>query len=191
MSASILERLAELEIQAARREVIVASARELRRRSLRWVLFALLLGLTAVLSACAMGPRYVFHAFGFDAVNESKGFEVLAYSYSRDGRAIVSSNTAIRQFGKAHQGTGINGSMPLGDTLYVKWRQKPDGPAYEDTVDLRPLLPRDMHRHDIHFMVDGPQLYVYLIDPAPRPADWPVVGPRKFQNEKIRQIYPR
>jgi hypothetical protein len=156
----------------------------------RWGLLALLLGMAIALSACATGPRYVFHAFGFDAVNESKGFEVLAYSYSRDGRAIVSSDTAIRQFGKAHQGTGINGPMPVGDTLYVKWRRKSDGQAYEDKVDLRPLLPRDMHLHDIHFVVDGARLYVYLIDPDPRPPDWPVVGPRKFQHEKIRQIYP-
>jgi len=172
-------------------EVMIHCARVCWPHCLRWGLSALLLGMVIALGACATSPRYVFHAFGFDAVNESKGFEVLAYSYSREGRAIVSSDTAIRQFGKAHQGTGINGPMPVGDTLYVKWRQKSDGQVYEDKVDLRPLLPRGMHLHEIHFVVDGSQLYVYLIDSAPRPPDWPVVGPRKFQHEKISQIYPR
>jgi len=80
--------------------------------------------------------------------------------------------------------------MPLGDALYVKWRDKTTGHKYEDTVDLRPLLPRDMTHQRIHFVVDGPQLYVYLIDPVPRPKDWPVVGPKKYQNEKVRQLYP-
>lgn len=159
-------------------------------RFIHWWFVVLAFAVLA-LSACAIGPKYVNHAFGFDAVNESKDSEVLAYSYSREGRAIVSSDIAIRQFGKANQGTSISGPILLGDTLYVKWRQKSDGQTYEDKVDLRPLLPRDMNLQRIHFVVNGPQLYVYLIDPTPRPADWPVVGPRKFQNEKIRQIYPR
>jgi hypothetical protein len=152
---------------------------------------AWLLGLAAVLTACATGPKLVNHAFGFNARIDSPGHEVLAYRYG-DGKGVArSSDTAIRQFGRSKQGDGINGPMPLGDTLYVKWRDLAADQTYEDTVDLRPLLPRDMTRQEIYFMVAGPQLYVYLIDPVPRPADWPVVGPKKFQNEKIRQIYPR
>lgn len=154
----------------------------------RWLLGFVVL----ILMGCAAGPRHVFHAFGFDAVNESRGFEVLAYSYSRDGQAIVSSETAIRQFGKAHQGTGINGPMPVGDTLSVKWRSKADGQVYEDKVDLRPLLPRDMQFQRIHFAVDGPQLYVFLKDTTryADPKD-PIVGPFKLQIFVTRQIYPR
>lgn len=83
------------------------------RRALMWCLIAML-------GACAADPGLVDHAFGFDAVNESKAVEVLAYAYSRNGKAIVSSDTAIRQFGSAHQGTSIHGPMPLGDSLYLK-----------------------------------------------------------------------
>ncbi|NIM43260.1 MAG: hypothetical protein GTN84_18625 [Hydrogenophaga sp.] len=131
------------------------------------------------------------HAFGFNVEQDSPGHEVLAYRYGSGAMHTTSSDTSIRQFGRSRQGTNVNGPMPLGDSLYVKWRQEPSGQVYEDTVDLRSLLPRDMARQRIHFVVNGSQLYVYLIDPVPRPPDWPAVGPRKFQHEKTRQIYPR
>ena len=82
--------------------------------------------------------------------------------------------------------------MPLGSSLYVKWREKSSGQAYEDTVDLRPLLPNDMTGQRIHFVVDGPRLYVYLKDMNryANPMD-PIVGPFKLQVFVTRQIYPR
>ena len=80
--------------------------------------------------------------------------------------------------------------MPLGDTLYVKWRTRSTNEVFEDLVNLKPLLPADMNRQRIYFVVQGKQLFVYRIEPIPRPADWPVVGPRKFQYEKAHQIYP-
>jgi hypothetical protein len=168
----------------------VTPSRARWRCPLRWWLIAWLLGLAAVLGACAAGPKLVNHAFGFDARIDSPDQEVLAFRYG-DGKGVSrSSDNALRDFGRSPQVTGINGPMPLGEALYVKWRDKATGQTYEDTVDLRPLLPRDMTRQELYFVVAGPQLYVYLIDPVPRPADWPVVGPKKFQNEKIRQIYP-
>ncbi len=80
--------------------------------------------------------------------------------------------------------------MPLGDSLYVKWRNKATEQVFEKTVDLKPLLPRDMTNQRIHFVVAEGELFVYLIDPVPRPKDWPIVGPSKFQYEKVRQIHP-
>lgn len=158
----------------------------------RWWPVALLLLVTAALGGCAAGPKVVNHAFGFNAPRDSPQYEVLAYRYGDRKAVSTSSDTSIRQFGKAHQGTGINGPMPLGDSLYVKWRDKATGQTYEDTVDLRPLLPRDMTNQRIHFVVDGPQLYVYLKDMTryADPKD-PVVGPFKPQVFVTRQIYPR
>lgn len=63
--------------------------------------------------------------------------------------------------------------MPRGDTLYVKWRIKASGAVHEDTVDLRKRMPSDITDHRIHFVVKGPQLYVYLISPQPNPKGWP------------------
>ena len=143
-----------------------------------------------MLTACASGPELVNHAFGFDAVTESPNYEVMAYRYGQGVFHTTSSNSAIRQFGRSPQATGINGPMPLGDSLYVKWRNKTTEQVFEKTVDLKPLLPRDMTHQRIHFVVAEGEVFVYLIDPIPRPKDWPVVGPSKFQYEKVRQIHP-
>jgi hypothetical protein len=132
----------------------------------------------------------VDHAFGFDALQDSPGIEIVYYRYGNTNAPFISAKMAIRQFGKSMQGTNINGPMPLGDTLYVKWRIKATGQEFEDTVDLKSRLPSNMTNQRIHFSVKESQLFVYVIDPVPRPADWPVVGPRKFQYEKVRQIYP-
>ena len=70
--------------------------------------------------------------------------------------------------------------MPLGETLYVKWRNKNTNEVFEDTVNFKPLLPADMNRQRIYFVVQGGQRFIYWIEPLPRPAEWPVVGPRKF-----------
>lgn len=144
----------------------------------------------AVLSACASGPEVVDHAFGFSTGTDSPNYEVIAYRYGKGTFHTTSSDSAVRQFGKSPQGTGINGPMPLGDSLYVKWRNKITDQVFEKTVDLKPLLPRDMTRQRIHFVVAENELFIYLIDPVPRPKDWPAVGPSKFQYEKIRQIHP-
>jgi hypothetical protein len=153
---------------------------------------AWLLGLAAVLTACATGPKLVNHAFGFNVEQDSPGHEVLAYRYGTGLMHTTSSDTSIRQFGKSRQGTNVNGPMPLGDSLYVRWRDLNTNKTYEDTVDLRPLLPRDMTLQRIHFVVDGPQLYVYLKDMTRHadPKD-PIVGPFKLQVFVTRQIYPR
>lgn len=80
--------------------------------------------------------------------------------------------------------------MLRGDFLYVKWRNERTGQVYEDTVDLRQRLPADIAKHRIHFIIKGPQLYVYLISPEPRPPNMPVNGPRMYRNLKSTLIYP-
>lgn len=146
-----------------------------------------------LLTACAaqqpIGPQLVDHAFGFDARVDSKDSEVLAFKYGLGGTPQTQApfwkdQTDARQF------TNINGVMPLGETLYVKWRTKSTNEVFEDLVNLKPLLPADMNRQRIYFVVQASQLFIYRIEPLPRPPNWPIVGPRKFQNEKTHQIYP-
>ena len=61
----------------------------------------------------------------------------------------------------------------------------------EDTVDLKALVPSDMNRMQVYFLVRGPQLDVYLFDmKRPRPADAAIVGPFRVQAYLTRQIYP-
>lgn len=158
----------------------------------RWCAIALAMLIALMVVGCATGPKVVNHAFGFNTPQDSPQYEVLAYKYGEGKVVSTSSDTAIRDFGGSRQGTNVNGPMPLGDRLYVKWRDKGTGQTYEDLVDLRPLLPRDMTNQRIYFVVDGPQLHVYLMN-LKRRADpaAPIVGPFKLQYFSTRQIYPR
>jgi hypothetical protein len=149
--------------------------------------------LAVLLSACAIQqpgqPKIVDHAFGFDARVDSKDTEILAFKYGIGGTPQTQA-PYWKDENNHRQSTNTNGPIPLGETLYVKWRIKSTNEVFEDLVDLKTLLPADMHRQRIYFVVQGRQLFVYRIEPEPRPSDWPIVGPRKFQYEKTHQIYP-
>lgn len=122
------------------------------------------LGLLLALAACASTPRLVPHAFSFNGWSDGwqATVELLEYSYGDQYREVQ---------GKAENGysagvsTGVNGPMPVGDFLYVRWRLKPTGEVLEDKVDLRHRLPRDMTDQELTFVIEGRKLYVYLVTP--------------------------
>jgi hypothetical protein len=87
--------------------------------------------------------------------------------------------------------TGINGPMPVGDFLYIKWRIKATGKVLEDRVDLRPLLPRDMTDYELTFVPNERQLYVYLVTPTVRSAKQPPPLPTYLSLDRVTyEIYP-
>lgn len=132
-------------------------------RPARWLLA---LCLSLVLTACAGvgGPKMVNHAFNFDGWNDGwqSTAELLEYAYG-DQYAKVR--------GKAKDGYsagvsfGVNGAMPVGEFLYVKWRLKATGELVEERVDLHDRLPRDMTDHELTFVIDAKQLYVFVVTP--------------------------
>jgi hypothetical protein len=153
--------------------------------------------LTTALAACAQTTgvpmmKFANHAFAFSAINDSPNEEVLAYRYG-SGKAVgTSSDSSIRQFGRVADADSSHGGMPVGDTLYVKWRSRTTNEVFEDTVDLRSLLPIEMEEQEVYFVVRGKQLIVYLTDlNQRRPASSPIVGQFKTQMYLTRQIYPR
>lgn len=151
----------------------------------------LLLAISLTLAACASGPSMVDHAFGFDARNDSPNIEIQSYRYGTSGMTFTSSDESMRYYGKSNQSGNINGPQPLGDTLYVKWQDKTSGQVFEDTVNLKPLLPFSMYRKRIYFVVQGSQLHVYLTDlSTPKPKEMPIVGPFRVQSYVTQQIYP-
>lgn len=149
-------------------------------------------GLVLALVACATGgAKRVPHAFNFEGWNDgwAKQAELLAFSYgdqyaptravSRDGKGIGYSD-------------GVNGPMPVGEFLYVKWRLKASGEVLEQRVDLRDRLPRDMTDHELTFVIDGRQLYVYVVTPQ---AQSPEIRQRTHRTWLSRynvtyEIYP-
>jgi hypothetical protein len=139
--------------------------------------------LFAALTACAVG--LVKHSFGFDVVSDSPGITVLNYQY---GNSQLSATRADISKEQPRAGASVNGEMLRGDFLYVKWRVESTRKVYEDTVDLKTRLPRDITNHEIYFIVKGTQLVVYLITPERRPPDLEPNGPRKTQYLKTLTI---
>ena len=133
----------------------------------------------------------VDHSFEFDALSDSPGIEILDHRYGDSKFPGASNPEDMLKAGKPQQRAGITGAMKRPASLYVKWRVLSEDRVYEDTVDLRRRLPRDITHRKVYFMVRGPQLYVYLIDlDQRRPPDVPRDGPRVYQDYKVLRIYP-
>ena len=140
------------------------------------VLSGLLLVVSVV--ACASGPRMVFHGFTFDGRDDHwmEGIDLLRYSYGDQYHMVRADLDDPNYFfyGLNHQRiaphNSVTGEMPVADFLEVKWRVQATGQVIHEKVDLRPLLPIDMTDHKVTFVIDGPQLYVYVVTPLPRPS---------------------
>lgn len=144
-----------------------------RRLFLRVIAIA---ALASSLVACAVGPRQVWQQFTFsgDFDGWDRTIDLLAYEYGTNDR--MTKNSVDKPRGPVWKDgssiaptTNINGPMPVGEFLYVRWRVKATGQVYEERVDLRERLPADMKDHGLTFVIDGPQLYVYVITPRPKP----------------------
>jgi hypothetical protein len=135
----------------------------------RWLALSLLL----MLAGCATGPKLVSHAFSFDGNYDkwANSVDLLAYAYG-DQYHMVRNDVAnprspvFAGLSKLPPGTGVNGPMPVGDFLQVKWRLHSTGEVLEERVSLLDRLPRDMTDHELTFVIDGRQLYVYVVTPV-------------------------
>jgi len=131
----------------------------------------------------------VRHSFSFNTIVDSPGAEVLDYQYGGSGLFGMHANKDKVRLGKVFPAWSTSGVMPKGEFLYVKWRLKSSDQVYEDKVDLTTRLPADITDYGIHFVIRGPQLFVYLIPP---PGVWPA-GAMKLAAAaylKQHQIYP-
>lgn len=153
-----------------------------------WCLGIALLSLLLV--ACASGPRLVDHAFGFDAVADSPGAEVLDYRYGQSQAPGARMPEWVKKDVEVAGGTHTSGPMPVGDSLYVRWRLRDTGEELQQSVDLRDRLPADMRGHEIYFIVRGRELLVYLISPVRQGSGEVIAGMEKFRQHKVRLIYP-
>ena len=124
--------------------------------------FIALLGL----SGCATGSRGSYHTFSIDGHHDNwtESIDLLAYDYG--GAHSMVQRKAESDATRLSTVASINATMPTGEYLYVKWRIKSTGEVIENRVDLRGRLPSNMSDHGITFVIDGQQLYVYLITPA-------------------------
>ena len=161
--------------------------RKIQLGSLKW-LFASLIFFS--LTACATGGNMINHSFEFDTRTDSPDVEVLDYQYgdgTQFGTYADRERVALMQVFPAGS---ISGFIPRGGSLYVKWRDKHSHRIYEDRVDLRYRLPRDISDLAVYFLIKGQQLYVYLIYPGLKEASVPEGPVRAYRHHKQVQIYP-
>lgn len=133
-------------------------------KKVQWLALILLL---SVLAACAGVSQTLtnraYHSLNFRPGTESPGIDLLAFRYGSSNHFGFRTPAADIAQGKTSAGAAISGDLPVGDDFYAKWRDKNTGQIYEDTVDLRSRVPYSMHKQELHPIIDGSQLYVYLI----------------------------
>ena len=152
-----------------------------------WVL-AICIGVA--LTACAYDSDVVNHSFGFDVRQADQDADVLDYKYGNSKHYVCAPVERVKE-GLTSNVEGLNGPMYRGEFLYVKWRNKGTGKIYEDTVDLRHRLPKDLVNQKVYFTIKGPQLFVYLIDTNERRLPTvPPNGPSMYSSQKVTTIYP-
>ena len=162
-----------------------------RRGGVWRVLMAVLL---LALGSCAAAPRQpnlVFHSFSFDGWSDNwyPKAELIEYSYGDQYQMVR--KAARPPESRLGPRTSIGGPMPVGEFLYVKWRIQASGEVREERVDLRPLLPADMDHHGLTFVIEGQQLYVYLVTPKPKHEDDPpLLKTTKSRYHLTYEIYP-
>ncbi|MCY1525763.1 hypothetical protein D9M68_607550 [compost metagenome] len=165
----------------------------------RWWHGLLAMGLLVLLTGCASGPKLVPHAFSFNGLNDkwADSVDLLAYAYG-DGyhkvREDLDQPSSSLYAGKTSlpPGTGVNGPMPVGEFLLVKWRVKTTGEVVEERVDLRDRLPRDMTDHELTFVIDGRQLYVYVVTPRRKKSfnEPPILKTWRSEFAHAYEIFP-
>lgn len=151
--------------------------------TIRSIVFILLV---TTLIACA--SRLVNHSFSFDALEDSPEIVILNYSYGNSKQPSARATEFELKQNRVNQSARINGEMLVGDSLFVKWRIKNTGKVYEDLVDLKKLLPRNIENHRVYFIVKERQLFVYLITPNRRLPTEESNGPRVYSALKTITI---
>lgn len=161
----------------------------------RWSHYLGLLALAGVLWGCAgMGgmPQQPDHSFSFDGQFDgwAKQVDLLEYRYGSPARTTGDSVKP----GSTSLGyrSPVISAMPAGEFLFVKWRIKATGEVLEDRVDLRPLLPRSMDKQTVTFVIDGRQLYIYLVTGTLKPYMAPPILKTYLSKSTVTfEIYPR
>lgn len=163
-----------------------------------WLAACLLGVVVSTQTACGNEQRFAFHGLSYDQAVDMPQVDMLDCLY---GDGLGAHTQKEVDAGQARRGECGNmaGDMPIGDFLYVKWRDKRSQKVYEDRVDLKSRLPspNEMHKKTVAFLIDENQLYVYLVPDS----DWdtkrnhlpegkPANGPDLFKHLDVKTLYP-
>lgn len=140
--------------------------------------------------SCQASEQIVDHSFEFDALRDSPGVQILDFRYGESTNPGTRNPAYLLRQGRSLQRTSTTGPMERADSLYVKWRVIDENRTYEETVDLRKRLPKDLTDWKVYFVVQGSQLHVYLVSREPRKSGAVPVGPARYQDRTVLTIYP-
>ena len=143
------------------------------------------------LSGCAAGPQGSYHTFSINGAydNWSESIDLLEYDYGGVHRMVRDKGRT--EADTVSTATSINATMPNGEYLYAKWRIKSTGEVVEKRADLRGRLPDNMLDHGITFVIDGQQLYVFLITPIKKAYRTPPILRTHLSKSYVSyEIYP-
>lgn len=149
------------------------------------------ISLILVVAGCASSPSQMTQGFSCDMWYDGWGEKVALLEYSY-GDKIPS------LYKKSPDETGLGcavlvwSPMPTARFLYVKWRIKSTNEIVEERVDLRGRLPYNMKDHEVTFVLDGRQLYVYLVTPTKITTNLPKAPLRTWRSrhQVTYEIYP-
>lgn len=157
-------------------------------RLLRWAGFAALL---AGMVGCS-GPTLAVHKFGFNGWSDgwAEKADLLEYRYGNLSRKLQDGVTDGHP--RLGSQSGVTGAMPVGEFLYVRWRVKSTGEVVEHRVDLSDRLPKDMTDHELTFVIDERQLYVYVVTPQRKRTygEPPVLRTWRSNFAHAYEVYP-
>ena len=124
---------------------------------------SLVLTLTACSAVSNIVDNRTLHSINFDPYKDSIGIELLYYQYGSANEFGLRTTSGQVASGKPVPGIGMTGELPVGADFYAKWRVVSTGQIIEDTVNLKSRLPFYMHKQEIRPIIEGSQLYIYLI----------------------------
>lgn len=161
-------------------------------------IFVIALMTLALTTACATKVAEPWHDFTFDGWSDKwyPAHELLEYSYGDKYRMVRNSiftprSPAFEGLSSLPPSTSVSGPMPVGEYVTVKWRIKATGEVVSDRVDLRQRLPSNMTDHGLTFVIEGKQLFVYVITPKVKDSAIPPdKGTWRSRYRETFEIYP-
>ncbi len=131
------------------------------------------------------------YGFEFDLTKDGQHAVILDYKFSAGSKTLIAADREYAKSEKGYYGENVVGPMPRGTSLYVKWRDTVTGEVTEDTVDLVPLLPKNMDGKTIYLMISGRQLQIFVVSRrTPHEPGTPVIGPSLWARWTAIQVYP-
>ena len=156
------------------------------------LILSLMIGLImTALTPAANAEKLQYFAFEFDFRKDNQHAAVQDYWFGNSkSHAWVRATEELVAKGQEWYFEATTQQGVPGGFLYVKWRDTETQKVYEDTVDLRHRVPKNIEDHTIYLMIKGHQLYVYLVSPDRRTPDMASNGPNMYSYRKVTAIYP-